>query len=82
MSLVSKILSRFKITLFQIHLKTIFQAVNVTWMDPLTMFVMLMMENVLVKIILMDIIVTRVQKAGGISQILRVRAIFQILDTD
>ena len=51
-------------------------------MDPLTMFVMLMMENVLVKIILMDIIVTRVQKAGGISQILRVRAIFQILDTD
>ena len=44
-------------------------------MDPLTMFVMLMMENVHVKIILMVTIVTRVQKAGGISQILRVLSI-------
>ena len=49
-------------------------------MDPLTMFVMLMMENVHVKIILMVTIVTRVQKAGGISQIQRVRVIIQTLD--
>ena len=44
-------------------------------MDLLTMFVLLKMENVLVKIILMVIIVTRVQNAGGISQILRVTSI-------
>ena len=44
-------------------------------MDLLTMFVLLKMENVLVKIILMVTIVTRVQNAGGISQILRVLSI-------
>ena len=44
-------------------------------MDLLTMFVLLKMENVLVKIILLVIIVTRVQNAGGISQILRVLSI-------
>ena len=44
-------------------------------MDLLTMFVLLKMENVLVKIILLDTLVTRVQNAGGIFQILRVTSI-------
>ena len=53
---------------------------NVICKDLLTIFVIKIQENVLVKIILLDTFVTRVHQAGGTSQILRVRSIFMKLE--
>ena len=57
-----------------------FQAVDVMCKDLLTIFVIKIQENVLVKKILLDTFVTRVHQAGGISQTLRVRSIFNKLE--